>query len=437
MPDVINNHKPRQEQNTLHIVDENLRGGFAQLPRPVLKAKRLSPKAKTLYVLLLDYAWRDDQCFPGQDRLAQDLDVSIDTISRALKELRDYKLIDWKQQGLNRPNIYYILRLSDNPNLTLEEANGSKVVRTPQVADSRNRRLRIQDSAGLRHKEDSEETDPEEIYSVDSLRHSSSESPNSNIRNMEVERAERGQDVRSTPPKDHIPTPQDAHSEERHNVTGGLALPRGVTTLAAVLTQRRSARTSVPSEARQAIGAYIHDFALELGDQAPLRSTITRAVHLYEASGLSISEFIGRLHAARSIVKEYSGNVRKGRVDASHGWKPANKVPYFFAVLEDQLGLRPDTDTEQSPTAADDQPDREAILPAALTSYERPRRNRRTIGGPLVRVIPPGDPDEQGLQAAPNETAGATSATGHSGVKWGQYGQKLKRVPIGRRNPTS
>src|SRR5260370_38318677 len=98
------NAKP---QDRIEIVDENLRNGFAQMPRPVLKAKGLSFRAKCVYNLLLDYAWQAESCFPGQDRLANDLDTSLDTIQRGLNELKDFGLISWKRTGLNKPNIYY------------------------------------------------------------------------------------------------------------------------------------------------------------------------------------------------------------------------------------------------------------------------------------------------------------------------------------------
>src|SRR5436853_444610 len=100
-----NGGEPVVAHDRIQIVDENLQRGFAQVPRPVLKAKGLSIKAKTVYILLLDYAWQDGSCFPGQPTMAEDLDVSIDSIQRALQELRAYRLVDWKQQGLNRPNV--------------------------------------------------------------------------------------------------------------------------------------------------------------------------------------------------------------------------------------------------------------------------------------------------------------------------------------------
>jgi len=162
--------------------------------------------------------------------------------------------------------------------------------------------------------------------------------------------------------------------------------PRGFQTPASVLQRRSASRDDVASEARQAIGSYMRDFALEFGDQAPLRSTVSRAVRLYENSGLSLSGFIGYLHSARSQTKEYSGSIRKGRGDRSKGWQPANKVPYFFAVLEDQLGFREHTDREPTPLMPQQ-------LPMQAPRQQEPARSntdrpRPSIGGPRVRVVP-------------------------------------------------
>ena len=125
-----------QDTGIIRIVDENLRQGFAQVPRPVLRARGLSIKAKTVYILLLDYAWQQGSCFPGHNRLADDLDVSVDTVQRALTELKRFGLVDWKRQGLNRPNIYYLLPLAENARLVLADS-GNRNLRFPESASTR------------------------------------------------------------------------------------------------------------------------------------------------------------------------------------------------------------------------------------------------------------------------------------------------------------
>ena len=50
--------------------------GFTQVPNHILDNGKLSPGAKLTYAMLLKYAWQNDYCFPGQERLAKDMGVS-------------------------------------------------------------------------------------------------------------------------------------------------------------------------------------------------------------------------------------------------------------------------------------------------------------------------------------------------------------------------
>lgn len=86
-----------------------LHGGFTQVPNFLLRRKDLTPGGKITYSLLLSYAWQDDFCFPAQQRIAQDSGYSERQVRRTLVELKSKGLIDWKQRGLNRPNIYRLL----------------------------------------------------------------------------------------------------------------------------------------------------------------------------------------------------------------------------------------------------------------------------------------------------------------------------------------
>jgi hypothetical protein len=65
-----------QEPNTLVIEDPSLCHGFVQLPKLVLYARNISRDAKLLYAVLLGYAWQEQRCFPGYQRLCDDLDES-------------------------------------------------------------------------------------------------------------------------------------------------------------------------------------------------------------------------------------------------------------------------------------------------------------------------------------------------------------------------
>src|SRR5437867_8930186 len=97
------------EKNTIVVLNEALKQGFTQLPRYVLKDKKLSFGARLSYAVLLSYAWQEDSCFPGQTRMAEDLGTTDRSVRTFLKELKERGYITWKQQGLNKPNIYYVL----------------------------------------------------------------------------------------------------------------------------------------------------------------------------------------------------------------------------------------------------------------------------------------------------------------------------------------
>jgi hypothetical protein len=56
--------------------DAATRGGFTQVPNFILKSTKLSAGDKMTFAMLLSYAWQNDYCFPGQERLAQDLGLT-------------------------------------------------------------------------------------------------------------------------------------------------------------------------------------------------------------------------------------------------------------------------------------------------------------------------------------------------------------------------
>lgn len=97
------------EKHTIVVLNEALKHGFAQIPRFILKDKRLTLGARLTYAVLLSYAWQEGSCFPGQDRMGKDLGVTRKAINKYLVELKARKYISWERRGLGKTNIYYIL----------------------------------------------------------------------------------------------------------------------------------------------------------------------------------------------------------------------------------------------------------------------------------------------------------------------------------------
>lgn len=80
--------------------------GFTQVPNHVLDNDRLSPGAKLTYAMLLKYAWQNDFCFPGQNRLSKDMGVSLRSTNTYIHELEQKDFITITRRGQGRPNLY-------------------------------------------------------------------------------------------------------------------------------------------------------------------------------------------------------------------------------------------------------------------------------------------------------------------------------------------
>ncbi|MBD3663790.1 helix-turn-helix domain-containing protein [Sulfitobacter aestuariivivens] len=82
--------------------------GFTQVPNAILKTPKLTSHAKLTYAMLLSYAWQNDHCFPGQERLAKDLGAGKRSVVRYIDELQTKGYIKVKKRGLGKPNLYEI-----------------------------------------------------------------------------------------------------------------------------------------------------------------------------------------------------------------------------------------------------------------------------------------------------------------------------------------
>ena len=97
------------EQNMkLNTADPIAQHGFTQLPNFILRNPDLSANAKTAYSLLLSYAWHNNLCFPGQERLAEHMGSHVSTVSRAIAELEECSLIEITRRGQGKTNFYTI-----------------------------------------------------------------------------------------------------------------------------------------------------------------------------------------------------------------------------------------------------------------------------------------------------------------------------------------
>jgi Helix-turn-helix domain len=86
--------------------DPVTRHGFTQVPNFILTNKEISVGAKLAYAMLLKYAWTDDACYPGQQKLAVDMGAGERSVRTYLKELEDAGFLEVTQRGLGKTNLY-------------------------------------------------------------------------------------------------------------------------------------------------------------------------------------------------------------------------------------------------------------------------------------------------------------------------------------------
>ena len=90
----------------LNTADPVARYGFTQLPNFILRNPDISIGAKTVYSLFISYAWHNNFCFPGQERLAKDMGSGVRSVVRYIQELETERFVSIKKRGQGRPNLY-------------------------------------------------------------------------------------------------------------------------------------------------------------------------------------------------------------------------------------------------------------------------------------------------------------------------------------------
>lgn len=80
--------------------------GFTQVPNHLLRSDKVSAGAKLAYTMLLSYAWHNEFCFPGQERLAKDMGVTSRSVVSYIKELEKEQFLTVQRRGQGRANLY-------------------------------------------------------------------------------------------------------------------------------------------------------------------------------------------------------------------------------------------------------------------------------------------------------------------------------------------
>lgn len=105
----ISRYLEQARQNIeLNTKDPVAQGGFTQVPNFILSDPNLSVGSKVVYSMFLSYAWHNNLCFPGQERLAKAIGLSPSRVSELTKECSNYGLIEITRRGQGKTNVYKI-----------------------------------------------------------------------------------------------------------------------------------------------------------------------------------------------------------------------------------------------------------------------------------------------------------------------------------------
>ncbi|HEU5198920.1 MAG TPA: helix-turn-helix domain-containing protein, partial [Ktedonobacterales bacterium] len=314
------------EPNTLLIEDPILSYGFVQLPKLVLYACNLSRDAKLLYAVLLGYAWQEQRCFPGYTRLCDDLDASENMVRKYMRELEAVHLLSQRRRGQGRTNIY-----------TLHD------LRTAKIA--------VQD----RHK--NAVLEPQESHDNEEPGKKQTEQEQAGIRN-----SNRSPLANKAPRNERLLTqaPLVSTAKKESVLQSGAGRKTDVFSVAETSSAASSNEADgKATEQRKKETAQVHqftakrrnppvwlsgsivDFSREFHDEAATTSNITRAAHLFERAGKDPDAFLAQVYAARRITQGRANIQKRAAVGKNPSWPHGfpNRMPYFFRVLEDLLGV--------------------------------------------------------------------------------------------------
>ncbi len=301
------------EPGTLLLEDQTLRYGFVQLPKQILYARNLSRDAKLLYAVLLGYAWQEGRCFPGYRRLCEDMGASENMVRKYMRELEAVDLLRQKRRGLGKTNIY-----------TLRDLRTAKIeVQEPQEwgDQPRTAKSEVLEPQKSTAPEQRKTAAAEPAKSAGKLKPVEEKTERINPSNFRMASPQQQGGRTTGQPPTPEPTPNKHSRESKHNQGG------------------TDGAAPVYDETRRQLLIFVQDLARELNDRASLRSSTSRLANLHHQSGLALEDFIEHLYAARAITQERTAAIRTPAATATGTWQK-NKMAYFFAVLEDQLGLR-------------------------------------------------------------------------------------------------
>lgn len=315
-----------QEPNTLLIEDPLLAHGFVLLPKRILYARNLSRDAKLLYAVLLGYAWQEHRCWPGYTRLCHDLDASENMVRKYMRELEAVHLLSQHRRGLGKSNMYTLHDLR-TAQIAVQDPHKNAVQEPQESHDNEEpgKKQTEQEQAGIRNSRRAllPNTAPgnERLLTQAPMV--------STAKKERVLHSVAGRETEAFPVAEASPvaSSNEASGKAKAQRKKGIAQAHQLT----------AERRNMPVW----LSGSIVDFSREFHDEAATASNITRAAHLFERAGMDPDAFLAQVYAARRITQGRANIQKRSKVGKNPAWPAGvpNRMPYFFRVLEDLLGV--------------------------------------------------------------------------------------------------
>jgi hypothetical protein len=302
--------------------------GFTQVPNAILKNNQLSLGARMLYSILLSYCWNKNYCFPSYATLMADMHCHSQALSSYIKELMTHGLIAVERHNKGSTNRYILTQRVTTETPKPEQPPAAVGEHDPSSLKIKELVLR---------KSKTEEYEPNtyeerfpsnvriaETEETDYVNCHNPEQESEEVLKPEGSKGEAGQ-----------PSNMSNHRNIETIETKKIPLPAKLKSSQSIHVPHTARTTSEDTAIQTAIQGYIRDAACKLHDEAPLKSSTTRAYNLYLRSGIQLNSFFDLLYDAEQETQRRSATITKL---TEHGFK--NRMAYFFAVLEDRLGLR-------------------------------------------------------------------------------------------------
>jgi DNA-binding MarR family transcriptional regulator len=90
----------------LETQDPVVADGFTQVQNFILRNDALTVGEKITFAMFLSYAWHNEHCFPGQEKLAHDIGITRQSVNTFIKGLEKKGFLTIKRRGLGKTNIY-------------------------------------------------------------------------------------------------------------------------------------------------------------------------------------------------------------------------------------------------------------------------------------------------------------------------------------------